>query len=156
MKINLIAVGERMPAWVNAGFEDYRKRLPPELSLMLRAVPLAPRGRNYAVSQCLRKEAEAMLAQLGRNDHVIALQVTGKVLDTRGLADRLEWLRGQGRDISLLVGGPDGLGDACLARAAEQWSLSALTLPHPLVRVVIAEQLYRAWSLLQGHPYHRE
>lgn len=151
-----MAVGERMPAWVDIGVQEYLKRLPRDWILQIRPVPLAHRGKNYNVEQCIRKEAEALLGQLGRDDYVVALDIKGKSLDTRGLADKLLWLREQGRDVSLLVGGPDGLGTACLERANEQWSLSALTLPHALVRVIVVEQLYRAWSLIQGHPYHRE
>ena len=156
MKFNLIAVGERMPAWVETGFQEYRKRLPAEFELRLLAVAAAKRGKNHNIDQCIQKEGQSLLARVGRDDHVIALEVGGKVLDTRALAARLEYLRQEGRDVALLVGGPDGLAPACRDRAVEQWSLSALTLPHPLVRLVVAEQFYRAWSLLSGHPYHRD
>ena len=156
MKIRLLAVGERMPAWVDAGFAEYCKRLPPDFSLQLQSVPLAQRGKNSNIEQCVKKESEALLQQLGRNDFIVALEVGGKALNTRSLADRLGRIRDAGQHLSLLVGGPDGLGPECRQRAHEQWSLSPLTLPHTLVRIVVAEQIYRAWTLLQGHPYHRD
>ncbi|MEX2131999.1 MAG: 23S rRNA (pseudouridine(1915)-N(3))-methyltransferase RlmH [Pseudohongiellaceae bacterium] len=156
MKINLVAVGERMPAWVEAGVQEYRKRLPGDFSLQVRPVPLARRGKNYNVDLCIKKEASSLLSQIGQDDYVVALEISGKSLDTKALANRIDRLRQEGRDLSLLVGGPDGLGKECIQRSNDLWSLSALTLPHGLVRIVVAEQLYRAWSLLQGHPYHRD
>ncbi len=144
-----------MPGWVDAGVAEYSKRLPAEFSLQLSDVPLGRRGKGLDVEQAVRKEAEALLARVRPQDHVVALEVSGLRVSTEALAQRLDAIRRDGRNLVLLVGGPDGLGEACLQRADEKWSLSALTLPHPLVRIVVAEQIYRAWTLLNGHPYHR-
>ena len=155
MRIRLIAVGTRMPDWVTRGYEEYARRLPPECTLELVEIPLAKRGKNTDLARALRQEGEKMLAATPAASRVLALEVTGKAWTTEQLAERLgEWLQ-DGRDIALLVGGPDGLDAACRQRADIAWSLSALTLPHPLVRVILAEQLYRAWTILKGHPYHR-
>ena len=144
-----------MPAWVTTGFEDYQKRLNQEISLDLTAIPAKKRTKSSDVERLTRQEGEAMLAAIHGGDHVIALDVKGKELSTEQLAQRLAQLLQQGDNLALLVGGPEGLAPACSARAVERWSLSKLTLPHPLVRVLLAEQLYRAWSVLKGHPYHR-
>lgn len=155
MKINLISVGTRMPGWVEAGIDEYRKRLPAEFELQLTEVPLGRRGKGADVAQAIAKESEALLARVKTSDHVIALEVDGKVLSTEAMATRMDAIRVDGRNVVLLVGGPDGLGEECRRRANEKWSLSALTLPHPLVRIVVAEQVYRIWSILNAHPYHR-
>ena len=155
MRISLIAVGTRMPAWVEAGIAEYRKRLPPEIHFEIREIALGKRGKNADIARAMQDEGEAMLAAITPRDRVIALDVLGKSLSTEQLAGKLAQWQMDGDDISLLVGGPDGLASECLARAAEKWSLSALTLPHPLVRVLLAEQLYRAWSINANHPYHR-
>jgi 23S rRNA (pseudouridine1915-N3)-methyltransferase len=155
MQIHLIAVGTRMPAWVTSGYEEYVRRMPHECRLRLVELALSRRGKNRSAQQNRREEGKAMLAAIPAQATVIALDVRGKAWSTGTLAARLQdWLQG-GRDVALLVGGPDGLDDACLERADLRWSLSALTLPHALVRVLLAEQLYRAWTVLQGHPYHR-
>ena len=155
MQIHLIAVGNRMPDWVEAAYREYAKRLPRECALKLVEIAPGKRGRNADVARILRDEGERMLAALPRDCRVIALEVGGESWSTPQLAARLtEWMAG-GRDVALLVGGPEGMDDACRARADQLWSLSTLTLPHPLVRVVLAEQFYRAWSLSVGHPYHR-
>lgn len=155
MKINLVTVGSRMPSWVDEGVAEYAKRLPPEFALSVTDVPLGKRGKGQDLEQAIRKEADALLAKVRPQDHVIALEVTGLQLSTEALAQRLAAIRMEGRNIVLFVGGPDGLGQSALHRADEKWSLSALTLPHPLVRIVLAEQIYRAWTLLNAHPYHR-
>lgn len=152
-RLRLLAVGTRMPAWVQEGFEEYRKRLPRECALELREIALARRGADTA--RAVAEEGEALLGALGGDEFVVALEVGGTAVDTPGVARALARWRDEGRRAAFLVGGPDGLSDACRARADAQWSLSRLTLPHPLVRVLLAEQLYRAWSLLSGHPYHR-
>ena len=155
MKVHLIAVGERMPGWVEEGFGEYAKRLPPECALRLVEIPPGKRGKNSDIPRLRAQEGERILAAIPKNALVVALEVKGRPWSTEELSSRLgDWLQG-GRDVALLVGGPDGLDEACRARADLQWSLSPLTLPHPLVRVVLAEQVYRAWSLLKGHPYHR-
>lgn len=155
MRVSLIAVGTRMPAWVEAGVNEYRKRLPPELQLDIREIALAKRGKNADIARAMQQEGSAMLAAIAPRDVVIALDVQGKSIGTEQLAARLAQWQLSGDNFSLLVGGPDGLAPECLERARERWSLSALTLPHPLVRVLIAEQLYRAWSINNNHPYHR-
>ena len=144
-----------MPDWVETGFLEYARRLPAEFSLDLKEIAMPTRRRNAGTSQLVEREATAMLAQVSKSDWVISLDVGGRQFDTEQLAMRLQALQQQGRDVVFLVGGPDGLGEPCQQRADEKWSLSSLTLPHPLVRVVLAEQFYRAWSILNGHPYHR-
>lgn len=155
MQIHLIAVGDRMPGWVQEGYAEYAKRLPPECALRLVEIPAGRRGRHADIARAMRDEADRMLAAIPKGAAVIALEVGGRSWSTAQLAGRLEAWMGSGRDLALLVGGPDGLGEAARAAAGQQWSLSPLTLPHPLVRVVLAEQLYRAWSILRNHPYHR-
>lgn len=155
MHIRLIAVGTRMPAWVESGIAEYSKRLPAEIQFETREIALAARGKNVDIVRALQQEGAAMLAALGPRDHVIALDVKGKTFSTEQFATHLSQWQQQGDAISVLVGGPDGLATECLARAQQRWSLSALTLPHPLVRVLFAEQLYRAWSINRNHPYHR-
>lgn len=152
-RLRILAVGTRMPGWVEQGFEEYRRRLPRECALELREVPLARRGADTA--RAVAEEGEALLAALGTDERAIALEVGGRALDTAELAARLGEWRDLGERVAFLIGGPDGLAESCRTRARERWSLSRLTLPHPLVRIVLAEQLYRAWSLLAGHPYHR-
>lgn len=155
MKVRLISVGTKMPRWVQEGVEEYRKRIANELGFSLLELPMAKRGKTQSAAQCREREGESILAALSDADYVVSLEVGGRVLDTPALAQRLEHFKREGRNISLLVGGPDGLSSACGQRADESWSLSALTLPHPLVRVLLVEQLYRAMSLSKGHPYHR-
>ncbi len=156
MKIHLLAVGNRMPAWVTDGYEEYAKRMPRECSLQLTEIAPGKRGKNADVARILREEGEKMLAAIPKGARVVSLEVEGRQWDTPQLAKQMENWLSAGQDIALLVGGPEGLDAACRARADERWSLSKLTLPHPLVRVLLAEQVYRAWTLLKGHPYHRE
>jgi 23S rRNA (pseudouridine1915-N3)-methyltransferase len=155
MQIALIAVGTRMPAWVTEGYREYARRMPRECSLALTEVPLGRRGKSQPVERAVSEEGSRMLAAINEKQRVIALDVGGRGWSTEQLAGELGGWMQDGRDVSLLVGGPDGLAADCLARADQRWSLSPLTLPHPLVRVVLAEQLYRAWTLMSGHPYHR-
>jgi len=155
MHIRLIAVGTRMPAWVEGGIAEYRKRLPSEIQFDIREIALAQRGKNADIARALQQESAAMLAAIPVRDVVIALDVLGRSISTEQFAQELAQWQLRGDNISVLVGGPDGLAEACLQRAQQRWSLSALTLPHPLVRVLFAEQLYRAWSINSNHPYHR-
>lgn len=155
MKLTLITVGTRMPAWVEAGVAEYQKRLPRDFELKLVEVPLAQRTKTTNLAQAIEKEGEACLRAIPAGDFVVTLDVKGRPLSTEALATKVGELRDVGRHLSLLVGGPDGLAPACLARGDASWSLSALTFPHPLVRIIVAEQLYRVWSLLNNHPYHR-
>ena len=144
-----------MPKWVADGFNEYVKRLPKDLPLDLVEIALGARGKNPDIKRAIQKESTAILAQIGAQDHVVALEVKGADWSTEKLALNLEQWQMQGQNLVILIGGPDGLSDECRARANQQWSLSALTLPHPIVRIVLAEQLYRAWTVTQNHPYHR-
>jgi len=144
-----------MPDWVEKGYSEYAKRLPRECSLELREISLANRGKNADLTRAIEKESEAILSAIPNQERVIALDVLGKPQSTESIATNLRNWQMQGGNTSLMIGGPDGLSATCLARAEQRWSLSGLTLPHPLVRIVLAEQLYRAWSLLNNHPYHR-
>ena len=155
MRIHLIAVGTRMPAWVVDAYREYAKRLPRECSLQLVEIPLGKRRKSHGAAQAAEAEGRQLLASLPKDCTVIALDVRGQSWSTEKLAVRLQDWLGSGRDVALLVGGPDGLSADCLTRADLKWSLSALTYPHSLVRVVLAEQLYRAWTINSGHPYHR-
>jgi 23S rRNA (pseudouridine1915-N3)-methyltransferase len=155
MRVRIVAVGTRLPGWQKQGFEEYARRLPKECAVELVEIPAATRGKSTPTQQAIEKESDRMLAALGRNDYVIALDQPGTQYPTEDLAGLLETWLGQGRDVAMLIGGADGLSDACRARADLRWSLSELTLPHGLVRVLVAEQVYRAWSVLRGHPYHR-
>jgi 23S rRNA (pseudouridine1915-N3)-methyltransferase len=155
MRIHLIAVGTRMPAWVEQGFKEYSQRLPADCTLQLVEIPAGKRGKNADIARITRDEGERMLAAIPKGAQVIALEVKGKAWSTEQLAQELDGWRHDGRDVALLVGGPEGLAPDCVTRAEGKWSLSNLTLPHPLVRIVVAEQLYRAWSILHNHPYHR-
>lgn len=155
MKARLIATGERAPGWVAQGFAEYQKRLSHWLPLELVEVTPGLRGRNRDAQRATEDEGQRVLAALPRNAHVVALEVTGKQHSSEQLAQRLEHWRGQGRDLALLIGGPEGHAPAVLAAAHETWSLGPLTLPHMLARLLVAEQLYRAAAMLANHPYHR-
>lgn len=144
-----------MPTWVDTGFKDYAKRLPRDFSVEVVELPLGPRGKNASIEKAIAKESAAMLAAIPEGDKVIALDVKGKPWSTEQLSEKLADWRMDGNNYSLLIGGPDGLSAQCLQRADVRWSLSALTLPHPLVRIVLIEQLYRAWTILNNHPYHK-
>lgn len=155
MRIHLMAVGTRMPDWVVAGFEAYARRLPPECALVLKEIPPVKRRRSMPLSRVIETEGERLLARLPTDSHVLALDERGKAWSTPELAGQFnDWLQ-LGRDLSLMIGGADGLSAACIECADQCWSLSRLTLPHGLARVIVAEQLYRAWSILNNHPYHR-
>ena len=144
-----------MPAWVTAGYTEYARRLPHECRLQLVEIPVSKRRKSLPAARAIQEEGQLMLAAIPAGCLVIALDVNGKAWSTEGLAEHLQqWMAG-GRDVALLVGGPDGLAPECLARSDMTWSLSTLTCPHALVRIILAEQLYRAWSIYVGHPYHR-
>ena len=144
-----------MPAWVEQAWTEYSRRLPRELSLELREIPLARRSRNTPAAKARTAEGAKLLAAIPSGHRTIALDERGRQWSTQELAGRLEdWMREE-RGVSFLIGGPDGLSGDCRSRAQDVWALGRLTLPHPLVRVLIAEQLYRAWSILNNHPYHR-
>lgn len=155
LRLLLIAASQRQPGWVDEGFADYAERLRGRCKLELKVVPLGRRPAGAAAERAVADEAERLLAAIPAGAHVVALAEDGKPWTTADLAAKLESWMQRGAPIALLIGGPDGLGQACLHRAAERWSLSKLTLPHGLVRVIAAEALYRAWSVLERHPYHR-
>ena len=154
MKLKLLAVGTRMPQWVETGFNEYHKRMPAELKLETIEIPLSPKCKGSA-NPSKESQGQAILKHIGKQDRVVALDVLGKSMSTESLATQLANWQMNGQDICLLIGGPDGLSAECLQRADTKWSLSDLTLPHPLVRVLLMEQLYRAWTINQNHPYHR-
>ena len=144
-----------MPRWVVEGYAEYARRMPTECRLRLLEITPGHRGKSADLRRTLRDEGVRMLKAIPKNCLVLALDVKGEPWSTEQLSAKLEAWMADGRELALLVGGPEGLAADCLARAEGRWSLSMLTLPHPLVRVVVAEQLYRAWSLLRNHPYHR-
>jgi 23S rRNA (pseudouridine1915-N3)-methyltransferase len=155
MQMHLLAVGARQPRWVDEAYQEYAKRLPRQCRLTLREIPIVRRGASTPPQVAVSREGERLLEAIPRGARTIALDERGKMLDTRGLAVLLEQWLVDGGDTALLVGGPDGLAQPCLDRAELAWSLSRLTLPHGLARVLVAEQLYRAWTVTSGHPYHR-
>ena len=155
MRIKLITVGSRMPAWVEQGWREYSRRLPPELPLELLEIPLNTRGKNADVARLMRQEGRDMLGRGGEGERVITLEVKGRAWSTEQLAEQLNGWRLQAQTINLMVGGPEGLAEEVRQCADERWSLSRLTLPHQLVRILVAEQIYRAWTLFAGHPYHK-
>jgi 23S rRNA (pseudouridine1915-N3)-methyltransferase len=156
MRIEVISASARQPDWVRSGFDSYARRLRGSCTLTLTEVALARRGKSAALPRLLEQEGRLMLAAVPKGARVVALDELGRAFTTADLAKRLQHWMASGGPVALLIGGPDGLAPECLERADEKWSLSALTLPHGLVRVVVAEAVYRAWSLLEHHPYHRE
>ena len=156
MRLLLVAVGQRPPAWAQAAYDDFAKRFPPELRLEIKAVKAESRTTAKTAAQMMAAEAQRIEAALPKGVRRVVLDEHGTRLTTRQLAERLRFWLGDGRDVALLVGGPDGLDAGLKATADETWRLSDLTLPHALVRVLLAEALFRAWSVTAGHPYHRE
>lgn len=155
MHIRLLAVGDRQPSWVAEAFGKYTERYPREWKFRLETIPTARRGKNDKTQQARATEGEQLLAKLAKTEQVVLLDEGGTELSSALLAERLANWQSDARDISFIIGGPDGVADTCRQRADFVWSLSRLTLPHGLARVLFAEQLYRAWSLQAGHPYHR-
>jgi 23S rRNA (pseudouridine1915-N3)-methyltransferase len=155
VQIHIIAVGNRMPAWVDQAYAQYAKRMPAHVRVRLQQVPPGKRLKGSDIKRVLRDEGERVLAATPRGVRAIALERRGRQLDTFALAAALRDWMAHGSDIALWIGGPEGLAENCLTQAHEQWSLSALTLAHPIVRVIVAEQLYRAWSIVANLPYHR-
>ncbi len=155
MKLRLLAVGQKMPAWVSEGYQEYARRMRGDCMLELIELTPGRRTQNADISRIVSKEGEQMMAKMGKSNRVVALDVLGKPWSTEKLAQQLSSWQLDGRNVDFLVGGPEGLAPDCLAKADQKWSLGPLTLPHPLVRIVLAEALYRAWSLNHNHPYHR-
>lgn len=155
MKLVIAAVGQRQPAWADAAYDDFAKRFPPDLRLELKAVKAEPRGGKSA-EQLMAAEARRLEDAIPKGARRVLLDERGSRLTTVELARRLEFWLGDGRDVAFFIGGPDGLDPQLKATADESLRLSDLTLPHAFVRIILAEALYRAWSLRNGHPYHRE
>lgn len=156
MKILILAVGSRMPAWVDAAVGEYVKRMGRELPVELVEIRAASREGGVPAARAMAQEARGLRAALPRGAHLVALDERGADITTKGLSQRLEKWMSEGADVAFLIGGPDGLDPELKAAAGESLRLSSLTLPHALVRVLLAEQLYRAMSVLKNHPYHRE
>ncbi len=144
-----------MPAWVIEACREYEKRLPKELGLSVLELPLATRNKTNSIAKIKQAEGEALLSAIPEKSLIVALDMRGKSISTETLASKLSDWQMHNQDVSILIGGPDGLSESCLQAAGERWSLSAMTLPHPMVRVLLTEQLYRAWTILINHPYHK-
>jgi 23S rRNA (pseudouridine1915-N3)-methyltransferase len=155
MQLLVAAVGQRMPSWVTEAWTEYTRRMPPGLTISLREISLAKRSKNADTKRLTAVESRSLYAAMPKRARVIALDVKGQTWSTEKLAARLEQWMGDGRDVGFMIGGPDGIDAETMIKADDRWSLGPLTLPHPLVRVVLAEQLYRAWTITQNHPYHR-
>ena len=155
MKLIVVAVGTRKPDWVQTAWDDYAKRLPADCALELREIKPEPRTTGKTPAQMMAAEAKRIEAALPANALRLALDERGRDLTTMALSQKLEQWRAGGQDVAFLVGGPDGLDAGLKASCSGQLRLSSLTLPHPMVRVVLAEQLYRAWAIMTNHPYHR-
>ena len=155
MQLLVAAIGQRMPNWVSEGWNEYARRMPPGLALTLREINLEKRGKNADLRRLAAVESRALYEAMPVRARVVALDVRGHAWSTEKLAANLEQWMQEGRDVGFMIGGPDGIEADIMNRADDRWSLGPLTLPHPLVRVVLAEQLYRAWTITQNHPYHR-
>ena len=156
MHIRLIAVGDRQPSWVDAAVDIYTGRFPPQWKFRIDSIATVKRSKNNQSDSAKAAEGEQILARIQASEQVVLLDERGKQLSSQQLAESLAGWQTDGRDLCFVIGGPDGVSTACRERADVVWSLSSLTLPHGLARVTFTEQLYRAWSLLTGHPYHRE
>jgi 23S rRNA (pseudouridine1915-N3)-methyltransferase len=158
LKLLVVAVGSRMPAWIDAGFEEYARRMPREAQISLIEVKPEPRGENDAggVERLVEAEAKRITQAIPKGALKVVLDERGRMCTTRELAQRMASWQMEGRDVAFVIGGADGLAPQVKSAAELLWSLSPLTLPHALVRVVLAEQLYRAHTILKNHPYHRE
>lgn len=156
MVIHFIVVGQKMPKWVQDGYQEYAKRLPKSCALKLVELPMATRGKTGTTDGYKEDEAKRILAAIPKNAQLVVLDEHGQQPSTLAFSKKLDDWLSSGQDVALVVGGPDGLHVDLIQQSRWQWGLSKLTLPHPLVRVLVAEQIYRAWSVLQNHPYHRE
>ena len=156
MKIHLIAIGKKMPEWVNTGFSEFSKRMPPELQINLIEITPSVRNKSTPIEKNIKEEGERIQSAIPANSRLIILDEKGENFSSIDRSNKMEnWLP-MGQEVSIVIGGTDGIDKTIKQNADELWSLSTLTLPHSLVRVFIAEQLYRGWSILKGHPYHRE
>ncbi len=155
MQLLVAAVGQRMPRWVNEAWAEYARRMPPGISMALREIPLKKCGKNTDIRRLKALESQALYAAMPSRARVIALDIADRAWSTQELAVNLEQWLAEGRDVSFMLGGPDGIAGEVVQQADNRWSLGPLTLPHPLVRVILAEQLYRAWTITRNHPHHR-
>ena len=155
MQVYLLAVGKRVPTWVETGYREYAKRLQGDVTLSLIEVPACRRSSKVPKASILREEGRRLLAAVPRGAWVVALDRHGTQWDSAKLSEQLQEWMGRFQTVAMLIGGAEGLDPTCLDKADQMWSLSPLTLPHALVRTVVAEQLYRAWSMVNNHPYHR-
>lgn len=158
MNIHLLAIGTKMPDWVNSGYAQYANRLSGKgckAHLSLKEIPAERRVKNSDIKRLCEKESSKLIKEIPPGSHVVALDVQGQPWSTEKLASHMENWMMSGKPVALLVGGPEGMSRTCVQQADQVWSLSPLTFPHPLVRVILAEQLYRAWSIIENHPYHR-
>jgi len=155
MIIHIIAVGTKMPSWVTQGVDEYIRRMPGECQVKFIELALGQRSKSKNIKQAMQQEEKSILAAIPNNSIVIAMEVKAKIWSTEILSEKMQVWMGSGKDVALLVGGPDGMTQACIDIAVDKWSLSNLTLPHPLVRIVLAEQLYRALMIIKNHPYHK-
>ncbi|MFL6710888.1 MAG: 23S rRNA (pseudouridine(1915)-N(3))-methyltransferase RlmH [Massilia sp.] len=155
MQLLIVAVGHKMPAWIETGFQEYVKRMPPELRIVLKEIKPVERSGSKTAATAMALERERIEAVLPKNVRIVALDERGKDLTSVGLSEQLQAWQLGGGDTALLIGGADGLDPALKARADSLIRISSMTLPHGIVRVMLAEQLYRAWSITQNHPYHR-
>lgn len=156
MVIHFITVGQKMPKWVQEGYAEYAKRLPKSCAIKLVELPMAQRGKTGSAEKYKAEEAKKILAAIPKGAQLIVLDEHGQQVTTKGLAEKLEDWLASGQDIALVVGGPDGLEQSLIEQARWKWGLSKLTMPHPMVRILVAEQIYRAYSVINNHPYHRE
>ena len=155
MHMRLLAVGDRQPSWVDTAVENYVQRLPRQWQFRVDLIATAPRPRNSSTNAAKAAEGQKVLAKIRAAERVVILDECGREFSSQELAARLADWQADGRDLAFVIGGPDGISQDCMDRADLRWSLSRLTLPHGLARVIFAEQLYRSWSLSTGHPYHR-
>ena len=156
MKIHLIAVGKKIPEWVNTGYAEFSKRMPPELQITLIEISPSIRNKSTPIEKNIKEEGKRIQSAIPANSKLIILDEKGKKFSSIDLSKKMESWFPMGQDIAIIIGGADGIDLTIKQQADELWSLSSLTMPHALVRIFIAEQLYRAWSILKGHPYHRE
>jgi 23S rRNA (pseudouridine1915-N3)-methyltransferase len=155
VKLHLVTVGKRMPAWITSGFNEFNMRLPAELRLNLIEITPAIRGKSGSIKKAMKEENKSISAVIPKGSLIVALDEKGKQFNSIRFSARIgAWLQ-HGRDVSFIVGGADGLDDDFKKTADEIWSLSSMTLPHALARVVLVEQVYRAWTIMNNHPYHR-
>ena len=155
LKITILSVGEKMPSWVNESTQSYLQRIRGNTSVSLLEISAKKRGKNADISRVLQQEGEAILKQLSNDTHLVCLDRLGKAYDSHGVAAKITDWQQQGQPVAFAIGGPEGLDPAVMQRANETWTMSKMTFTHHVARVMLAEQLYRAWSITEGLPYHR-